>query len=128
MSFRLDTHTFIWFINDDDSLPKKVINKIKNLDNQCFISVASIWEMAIKVKLSKLSLSSDFERIIDFLELNQIEILPITFSHILTLNDLDFHHRDSFDRIIIAQGITEKLTIISKDENFKFYPTKIYWG
>jgi len=127
MQFLLDTHTFIWFINGDSSLPNKIIDEIKNLKNHCFISIASIWEIAIKCKLNKLSLNADFNRILDFLDQNQIEILPITFDHIAKLNELDFHHRDPFDRILIAQGISENLTILTKDQNFSFYKTKTLW-
>ncbi|WP_025145361.1 type II toxin-antitoxin system VapC family toxin [Pedobacter jeongneungensis] len=127
MQFLLDTHTFIWFINGDSSLPNKIIDEIKNLKNQCFISIASIWEIAIKCKLNKLSLNADFNRILDFLDQNQIEILPISFDHITKLNELDFHHRDPFDRILIAQGISENLTILTKDQNFSFYKTKTLW-
>jgi len=127
MQLLLDTHTFIWFINGDSSLPKKIINEIKNLKNECFISIASIWEIAIKCRLNKLSLNADFDKILDFLDQNQIEILPISFNHIIKLNELDFHHRDPFDRILIAQGISENLTILTKDQNFSFYETKIYW-
>ena len=127
MQFLLDTHTFIWFINGDHLLPEKVINDIKNVNNKCFISVASIWEIAIKYKLNKLELQSGFDRILDFLTNNQIEMLPITFEHIQTLNTLDFHHRDPFDRLIISQGVYEKLTIITKDKNFKKYTVKVQW-
>jgi len=127
MQFLLDTHTFIWFINGDSSLPNELIDEIKNLKNQCFISIASIWEIAIKCKLNKLSLNADFDRILDFLDQNQIEILPISFDHIVKLNELDFHHRDPFDRILIAQGISEDLTILIKDQNFSFYKIKIRW-
>ncbi|RDC57161.1 type II toxin-antitoxin system VapC family toxin [Pedobacter chinensis] len=127
MPFLLDTHTFIWFINGDNNLPKNVIDKIKNLDNQCYLSIASIWEIAIKSKLNKLSLSSDFDRIEGFLDNNQIEILPITFDHLLSLNNLEFHHRDPFDRILIAQGISETLTVLTKDQNFNLYNVEIFW-
>jgi PIN domain nuclease of toxin-antitoxin system len=127
MQFLLDKHTFIWFINGDSSLPNKIIDEIKNLKNHCFISIASIWEIAIKCKLNKLSLNADFNRILDFLDQNQIEILPISFDHIVKLNELDFHHRDPFDRILIAQGISENLTILTKDQNFSFYKTKTLW-
>ncbi|MFC1223987.1 type II toxin-antitoxin system VapC family toxin [Pedobacter sp. BG31] len=127
MQFLLDTHTFIWFINGDSSLPNELIDEIKNLKNQCFISIASIWEIAIKCKLNKLSLNADFDRILDFLDQNQIEILPISFDHIVKSNELDFHHRDPFDRILIAQGISEDLTILTKDQNFSFYKIKIRW-
>jgi PIN domain nuclease of toxin-antitoxin system len=127
MKFLLDTHTFIWFINGDDFLSDKVVEKIKNIENQCFFSIASIWEIAIKIKLNKLQINSDFNNIIDFCVSNQIEILPITFEHILELNKLDFHHRDPFDRLIIAQGIAEKLTVLTKDENFQLYKVKSLW-
>ncbi|QXU41776.1 type II toxin-antitoxin system VapC family toxin [Pedobacter sp. D749] len=127
MQLLLDTHTFIWFINGDSSLPNKIIDEIKNLKNQCFISIVSIWEIAIKCKLNKLSLNADFDRILDFLDQNQIEILPISFDHIIKLNELDFYHRDPFDRIIIAQGMSENLTILTKDQNFSFYKVKALW-
>jgi PIN domain nuclease of toxin-antitoxin system len=127
MSYLLDTHTFIWFINGDLLLPKKVIDTIKNPNNQCYISIGSLWEIAIKIKLNKLTLNSDFGKILDFIEENEIEVLPITFSHILALNDLDFHHRDPFDRILLAQSAAEQLTIISKDKNFSLYDIRIFW-
>lgn len=127
MSYLLDTHTFIWFINGDALLPKKVIDEIKDLNNQCFISIASIWEIAIKSKLNKLTLFSDFDKIIEFLDENQIEVLPIGFNHILALNNLEFHHRDPFDRILIAQSITEELILLSKDKNFAFYDVNVFW-
>jgi PIN domain nuclease of toxin-antitoxin system len=127
MVFLLDTHTFIWFINGDRSLSETAINNIKNVDHTCFISIASIWEIAIKTNLNKLSLKSDFDEIIDLLDNNKIEILPITFEHIQILNRLEFHHKDPFDRIIIAQGLSEKFIIITKDEIFKKYPVEVQW-
>src|SRR5471030_3556047 len=111
MNFLLDTHTFIWFINGNHSLPDKVIDKIKNVENQCFFSIASIWEIAIKMKLNKLHLKSDFNKITDFCVENDVIVLPVTFEHLMELNKLDFHHRDPFDRLIIAQSIAEKLTV-----------------
>lgn len=77
--------------------------------------------------MNKLHIKADFNKIIDFCVDNQIDILPITFEHILQLNKLDFHHRDPFDRLIIAQGITEKLTVLTKDENFHSYNVKCLW-
>ena len=127
MNFLLDTHTFIWFINGDHSLPDNVIDKIKNVENQCFFSIASIWEIAIKMKLNKLHLKSDFDNITDFCIENEIIVLPIAFEHLQALNQLEFHHRDPFDRLIIAQSIAEKLTVLTKDENFKLYKVKHLW-
>ncbi|MBS1519540.1 MAG: type II toxin-antitoxin system VapC family toxin [Bacteroidetes bacterium] len=127
MKLLLDTHTFIWFMNGDLSLSDKAIAKIKDADNQCFFSIASVWEIAIKMKLNKLRIKSKFKNIIDFCIENKIDILPISFEHILELNNLDFHHRDPFDRLIIAQGIVEKLTVITRDENFYLYKVKCLW-
>jgi len=127
MDFLLDTHTFIWFINGDDHLPKKVVDQIENIKNKCFFSIASIWEIAIKTNLNKLRLNIPFDQIREFCTQNNIELLPISFEHIQSQNKLDFHHRDPFDRLIIAQGITEKLTILTKDENFRLYNVKCLW-
>ena len=127
MQLLLDTHTFIWFISGDKALPKKVVAIIKNVDNKCFISIASIWEIAIKSSLNKLTLKSGFNKISDFLSENDIEILPITFEHLQTVLSLKYHHRDPFDRLIISQGLVENLTLVTKDEHFKSYTDKILW-
>jgi PIN domain nuclease of toxin-antitoxin system len=127
MKCLLDTHTFIWFSSGDDSLPKEAINAIKDTDNKCFISIASIWEIAIKSSLRKLELKKGFDTISDFLADNNIEILPITFEHLQKVIALPFHHRDPFDRIIISQGLVEHLTIITKDEQFANYTDRLMW-
>lgn len=127
MEFLLDTHTFIWFINGDDSLPDNVKNEIRDVKNKCFLSIASLWEIAIKTSLGKLELKSDFNKVGHFLSANDIDILPITFEHLQKLLNLKYHHRDPFDRIIISQGISEKLTILTKDVNFKKYRVKLMW-
>ena len=94
MELLLDTHTFIWFINGDTSLPDNVKDAIKDIRNKCFISIASIWEIAIKIGLGKLELNADFNKIADFLAINDIEMLPITFEHLQKLLKLQYHHRD----------------------------------
>ena len=127
MDLLLDTHAFIWFINGDAALPQKVVDAIKNVENKCFISIASLWEIAIKSSMKKLELKSDFDKIADFLIDNDIEILPISFEHLQRVLTLEFHHRDPFDRIIISQGLVERLTILSKDEHFPSYTDRILW-
>ena len=127
MDLLLDTHTFIWFINGDNSLPDNTKSAIKDIKNKCYLSIASLWEIAIKTSLEKLELKSDFNKISDLLIANEIDILPITFEHLQKLLNLKYHHRDPFDRIIISQGITEKLTILTRDENFKKYKVKLMW-
>jgi PIN domain nuclease of toxin-antitoxin system len=128
MNLLLDTHAFIWFMDGSSTLPTKPKNSIINIKNDCDLSIASIWEIAIKVSIGNLNLTSDFSDIAFFLEENNIEILPIGFNHIQELLSLDWHHRDPFDRIIIAQGLTEDLTIITKDKHFSKYPCKLLWS
>ena len=127
MDLLLDTHALIWFINGDNQLPDKSVNLIKNLENKCFVSIATVWEIAIKLSLGKLDLNGGFDEISKIMRHYDFELLPITFEHIQKLLTLDFHHRDPFDRIIISQGLVEKLTVITKDENFPKYNLEIVW-
>lgn len=127
MELLLDTHAFIWFIDGDNSLPEKAVDAIKEINNECFISVASLWEIAIKLSLKKIELKSDFNKINNFLADNDIDILPITFEHLQKLLELPYYHRDPFDRIIISQGISENLTIVTKDKEFESYTERILW-
>ena len=127
MDLLLDTHAFIWFMEGDDSLPAKSIKAIKDVSNNCYLSAVSLWEIAIKVSLKKIELESDFNKISDFLSNNDIEILSISFDHLQKLLTLPFYHRDPFDRIIIAQGLSENFTIITTDKNFARYTGAILW-
>ena len=128
MDLILDTHALIWFINGDQQLPGKSIQLIQNLENKCFISIASIWEIAIKLSLGKLELYGGFDEISKIITRYEFELLPVTFNHIQTLLTLDYHHRDPFDRIIISQGISEKLVIVTKDVNFVRYNAETIWN
>ena len=128
MNLLLDTHAFLWFIGGDKQLPEKSVELIKNPENNCFISIASLWEIAIKYSLGKIELKNGFEELYKIIQFSAIEILPISFDHLKQLAKLDFHHRDPFDRIIISQAISEKLTVISKDENFGKYEVRILWN
>jgi PIN domain nuclease of toxin-antitoxin system len=83
--------------------------------------------MAIKISLNKLSINSEFNEIFSFLGDNQIDVLPIEFRHLALLLNLDFHHRDPFDRLIISQSISDSLTILTKDSTFNSYSVKTYW-
>jgi PIN domain nuclease of toxin-antitoxin system len=98
----LDTHTFIWFINGDNQLSAKAIEKIESDDAINFISIASIWEIAIKISLGKLELRKPFSEIESQIQENGFQILPITIRDTLVVSSLPFYHRDPFDRLIIA--------------------------
>jgi PIN domain nuclease of toxin-antitoxin system len=127
MQYLLDTHTLLWFLEDDAQLPENVKKEIINIDNKCFISIASLWEIAIKIKLGKLTIKFPFERFADYLSDCDIELLPISLDHLVQLLNIDLHHRDPFDRMIIAQGRAEQLTIITRDEHFSSYTDRIMW-
>lgn len=103
-SFLLDTHTLLWFLSADEQLSSEARHNIAALQNKCFISIASLWEIAIKIKIGKLHFQFDLQELGVHLDRNNIELLPITFEHILEPMDLEDQHRDPFDRIMIAQA------------------------
>jgi PIN domain nuclease of toxin-antitoxin system len=113
MDLILDTHTFIWFVNDDKNLTTKARGAIENPSNFSYISIASLWEMAIKISLGKLEIRYPFEEILTQIYENGFEILPITFEHTLVISELPFYHRDPFDRLIVTQAMIEGMTIIT---------------
>lgn len=123
----LDTHTFLWFINGDTQLSANAIEKIESDGAINFISIASIWEIAIKISLGKLELKKPFAEIKIQIEQNDFQVLPITVEDALLVSSLPFHHWDPFDRLIIAQSIQHKLPIVTKDDNFRKYDTSVIW-
>lgn len=125
--YLLDTHTFMWFIGGNKAFSQTARSSIEGDNVANFVSIASIWEIAIKVSLNKLELKTPFNQIKRQLLENGFELLPVTFDDTLTVSVLPFHHRDPFDRIIIAQAITNGLTIVSKDEHFSSYGVSIIW-
>jgi PIN domain nuclease of toxin-antitoxin system len=128
MNYLLDTHTFIWFVQDEPELSPRAKELIESPDTECFLSLASIWEISIKVSTGKLNLQEPLgEFLREQLVLNVIDVLPITFEHVTKVRELPFHHRDPFDRLIIAQSILENLPVIGKDEWFDRYGLTRYW-
>jgi PIN domain nuclease of toxin-antitoxin system len=127
MKLLLDTHTFIWFVEDAPQLPAKVKNLIEDPQNKIFLSIVSLWEMAIKIQLKKLLISKSIEEIIHLSAQNGFILLPVLPIHIVRLSQLEFHHRDPFDRMIIAQGIVDDQVIVSKDAIFDNYKVRRIW-
>ncbi len=125
--YLLDTHTLIWFLNGSNEFSKIARKEIEGDDVTNFISIASLWEIAIKISLGKLEMLTPFKEITRQISINGFELLPVTFEDTLTVSTLPFHHRDPFDRIIIAQAITNSLTIISQDKHFSSYSAKVIW-
>ncbi|MGY6528644.1 MAG: type II toxin-antitoxin system VapC family toxin [Cyanobacterium sp.] len=121
MQFLLDTHTFLWFISDSEEIPEHLFNLLES-DVDLLLSIASLWEIAIKVSINKLILPQDYQEFIgQQIKINDIEILPISLSHLNIITTLPLHHKDPFDRLIIAQGIEENITIITRDSVFDSY-------
>jgi PIN domain nuclease of toxin-antitoxin system len=124
----LDTHSFIWFVEDSPSLSAQARALIEEPTNAVFFSMASVWEMAIKVSLGKLHLSQPFDLFIpNQLLLNDITILDITVNHTLRVATLPFHHRDPFDRLLIAQSLVERMPCVSIDSVFDTYSVDRLW-
>lgn len=122
----LDTHTFIWFVSNDANLPPSIRDQIEFTED-VFLSIASIWEIGIKVNIGKLTLQGTFEDIESQLIYNNIKILPLTFSDTVQLRYLPLYHRDPFDRILIAQAINNSLILISRDSAFDAYSIQRLW-
>lgn len=128
MRYLLDTHSLIWFIGGDLQLSAHARQLMDDERNELFISMASLWEMAIKFSIGKLNLGQRFEEMFPAqLESNSIEILGITIDHLKAVCRLPFHHRDPFDRLIIAQAQVEGLPIISVDKVFDDYGVEREW-
>lgn len=127
MKILIDTHAFLWFINDHPNLSNNAAELLES-DIDILLSIASLWEIAIKVNLKKLTLPDAYETFIPKqLTLNSIEVLPVTIEHLTVVAKLPLHHRDPFDRLLIAQAIAENIEIISADRKFDSYGINRRW-
>lgn len=115
MRILLDSHTLIWLYSGNERLSQAAKNVIEDTRNECFISLASIWEMAIKIKLGKMNLGVSLDRFVEDVVENGIQLLAVDLVHVLKTQELDFHHRDPFDRLIFSQAISENMVLLSAD-------------
>jgi PIN domain nuclease of toxin-antitoxin system len=128
MNVLLDTHTFLWFVADDRRLSEKARALIEAEDSQPFLSMASLWEMAIKVSLGKLKFEQSYELFVpQQLAINGFGILNISLEHTAAISTLPFHHRDPFDRLIAVQARLEKMCLVSADAAFDAYEIQRVW-
>jgi PIN domain nuclease of toxin-antitoxin system len=125
-AFLLDTHAFIWLTENDSSLPDNLKMTIDNADI-VYLSIASLWEIAIKLNLGKLSLQRSYETIGSAIDASDILILSISFADTVKIRNLPLHHGDPFDRMLIAQAINNSLIIISRDRQFDAYSVQRLW-
>jgi PIN domain nuclease of toxin-antitoxin system len=127
MKLLIDTHTFLWFINQSEQLSVNAKNLLES-DIDIWLSVASLWEIAIKVSIGKLVLPDTYENFIPRqIGENEIEVLPISIVHLNIVSSLPLHHKDPFDRLIIAQALTEQISVISADDKFDKYSVSRIW-
>jgi PIN domain nuclease of toxin-antitoxin system len=128
MKVLLDTHAFLWLITGDERLSETAQKTFLDPANRLFFSAASLWEICIKKSLGKLSLKSGwFETIQGELKVNAIQWLPVEMPHCAELTKLPFHHRDPFDRMLIAQAMVEDLLLLSRDGRLSAYEIKRIW-
>ncbi len=128
MNLLLDTHTFLWIVGDQHYLSPAAREACQDRRNGLSLSLASVWEMQIKAQLGKLSLPRPLPDLIqEQQEVNGIQVLPVDLPHIYALPLLPPHHRDPFDRLIIAQAIVVGMTIVTADHAFRSYAVPLLW-
>lgn len=126
MRILLDTQIFIWWADNPEKLSKLVLSALEDDSNDLLLSVASVWEMQIKIRLGKLKVSLPLVELVQSQQAaNDLHVLPVALPHVLALEALPFHHKDPFDRLLIAQSIEEAATIVSVDPQFSSYPVQL---
>ena len=128
MKALIDTHALLWHIEGSSKLSVQAREAIDLNSNRLFFSIASLWEIAIKIGVNKLTLDNSFNELEGLLKDLKIEILPISFADLEHYITLPLHHRDPFDRILIAQAMTNSLEIVSADTAFDAYPVRRIWA
>lgn len=125
MRLLLDTHTFVWWDIEPTRLSSRVLALCQDMNNQLVLSVASVWEMEIKIQLGKLHFAKPLsDMIADQQYTNSIEILPVNLAHVLAIKSLPLVHKD---RLLIAQAKVEAIPLISRDPVFTAYPIVVEW-
>jgi PIN domain nuclease of toxin-antitoxin system len=128
MNFLLDTHAFIWLWEDISKIPPRVLAACEDPENQLYLSIASIWEMQIKVAAGKLSFQQPLAEIIEQQKNeNGISILPVSLPHLWQLATLPSHHNDPFDRMLVAQASADNLALVTADRHIARYPVELFW-
>lgn len=128
MRLLLDTHVFLWWTMDSPQLSSAARTAIADRNTECWISAASTWELAIKCSLGKLVVQGSLDRFVrQQMTANRFGSLPVELSHTLRVADLPWHHRDPFDRLLVAQCQVEGLTLVSADAALQAYELPLLW-
>src|SRR6185503_4039271 len=126
MNLLLDTHIFIWWADQPEKLSPAALSALEDDANELLLSVASVWEMQIKIQLGKLKLTLPLKGFLrNSKETNDLTVSAVALTHVLALDALPFHHKDPFDRLLIAQSIEEDLTLVTADSQFAAYSVKL---
>ncbi len=123
----LDTHAFLWFVTGNSRLSRRAMAFMQDSSNELFISAASVWEMAIKSSLKRLILPLPLKEYMAEKIQSGFRIMAMEWEYIVMVENLPFHHRNPFDRLIIAQAIAENVPVITADPVFKAYGVKLIW-
>ena len=128
MNAILDTHAFLWAVTDDRRLSEAARELIAEGANQVFLSTASMWEIVLKAGAGKLRVTGGVERFLEReMRLNRLTPLPVQPAHVIRIASLPVHHKDPFDRLLIAQSQVEKLPLITADPEISRYPVQVIW-
>jgi PIN domain nuclease of toxin-antitoxin system len=128
MRLLLDTHTFLWVVAQPRKLSARAATTLRNTANELYLSAASVWEMAIKRSLGRFEADLPLAALIDQgRERIQLRVLDVSAAHGASVEDLPFHHKDPFDRLLIAQALWEGMTIVGADRRFDAYGVKRLW-
>ena len=122
MRLLLDTQIFLWFLDDERSIPAVARDAMHGEDSEIFVSAAAVWEAAIKASLGRLDIAADaVRRLPRLIKASGFAELPVLARHAAAVHDLPWHHRDPFDRLMVAQARTESLTLVTTDPQIRRY-------
>ncbi|NJL03292.1 MAG: type II toxin-antitoxin system VapC family toxin [Spirulinaceae cyanobacterium SM2_1_0] len=127
MKLLLDTHAFIWWDSQPARIPEATLNHLQQPQNTVLLSLVSLWELQIKIQLGKLSMRASLAEVVHQQQVNGIEMLAISLQHILALERLPWHHKDPFDRLLIAQSQVEQAVLVSQDAKVQQYDCPVFW-
>ena len=126
MRHLVDTHIFLWLSVGSARIPPDIVNILDDPDNEVFVSIATAWEIAIKVSLGKLNVPLDVQHWVPVqLQASSLAVLPVSLAHALAVVELPLHHRDPFDRLLIAQAQVEDMTLVTADAWFSNYDVRL---
>lgn len=127
MKMLLDTHAFLWFVSGDGRLSRPALRALEKEDAEIYLSAASVWELAVKASLGKLTLPAPVEEYIAEKIEEGLRVLPVEWTHAAAVEKLPFHHRDPFGRLLVAQALAETMPIVTGDRTFRSYGVEVIW-